>query len=248
MSMLVLQPRISTVTDWVGSAVDVGVGDGEGVSVFAGVFVGMPDDVIVMLGTIVPVNVSVGIRIIGVAVMIPGVREGMAVQTGNGCGETLQASHAVRININININQVNTFFISLCSHILRNSIGLSTNFKKLFKLIKSQAEIFFNRRISLLVIMFLLYAVCLFPFYAPDIFTRSSSQLGSTSTSPSGKMMVGTLLLPLFILITNLVASSSPSRPIRRYLIPLVSKNAFARWQSAQYSVEYITICDGFIL
>jgi len=78
-----------------------------------------------------------------------------------------------------------------------------------------------------------------------DIFSCNSLLLGSTRTDPSGKMMVGTLRYPLFTFIINSVASSFPSRPTRRYLILLVSKNAFARWQSEQYSVVYITICDG---
>jgi len=62
---------------------------------------------------------------------------------------------------------------------------------------------------------------CLTFFYVPEVFARSSLKLGSTSTSPSGKMMVGTLLFPLIKLMTNFVASLLSSSPTRRYLIPL---------------------------
>jgi hypothetical protein len=37
--------------------------------------------------------VFVGMMIFGVAVMIPGVRVGIGVQTGKGCGDTFHSSH-----------------------------------------------------------------------------------------------------------------------------------------------------------
>jgi hypothetical protein len=80
------------------------------------------------------------------------------------------------------------------------------------------------------------------------IFALSSSQLGSARTAPSGKIIVGTVLYPLLTFITNSVASWSSSSLTRRYSILLASKNAFARLQSEQYSVVYITICDGLMV
>jgi len=85
--MLVLQPRMSTVTDLTGVVVDVFVGRivtsvavDEGVSVF---------DRVTVTGVItttpgVAVSVKGRVMIIGVAVTTPGVREGIGVQTGNG--------------------------------------------------------------------------------------------------------------------------------------------------------------------
>jgi len=112
MSRLVLQPRISTVTDCISARVGVSVGVigvlvkvGDGISVFVGV-----------LGerTVTPGTISVesvGVIIMGVAVIMPGVRDGMGVHTGNGCGETPHASHAVRKNIRI--RKADVFFILL---------------------------------------------------------------------------------------------------------------------------------------
>lgn len=92
--MLVLHPRISTLTDCTGVFVGVSVGvtggnvaTGEGVSVLVEILTGVN----VELGA--AISPGVGDRMIGVAVMTPGVRDGMGVQTGNGWGATLQASH-----------------------------------------------------------------------------------------------------------------------------------------------------------
>ncbi len=76
----------------------------------------------------------------------------------------------------------------------------------------------------------------------------SSSQLGSTRIVPPGKIMVGTLLYPLFIAITKSVASWLFSSPTLRYSIRSASKNALARRHSGQDSVVYMTICDGVLL
>jgi hypothetical protein len=42
------------------------------------------------------VSVNGSVRIIGVGLTIPGVRDGMGDQTGKGCGCTLKVSHAAR--------------------------------------------------------------------------------------------------------------------------------------------------------
>ncbi len=83
MSMLVLQPRMSTATDCIGADVNVSVGRigasvavGDGVSVFVAV-IGV---ITITLG----VFVKGGGRIMGVAVTIPGVLDEIGVQTGNG--------------------------------------------------------------------------------------------------------------------------------------------------------------------
>jgi len=104
--MLVLQPRISTVTDF--TAVDVTVGVGVsvgGIGVLVGVsegisvFVRVTGAMIVTSGATVAVKGRV--RMIGVAVTMFGVRDGITVHTGNGWGETPAVSHAVRIKIKI---------------------------------------------------------------------------------------------------------------------------------------------------
>lgn len=69
----------------------VSVRDKVGVSVVVAVSLGagvMP----VALGSLVGEAVIVGIRIMGVRVTIPGVREGIGVQTGKGWGLTLHTS------------------------------------------------------------------------------------------------------------------------------------------------------------
>jgi hypothetical protein len=60
--------------------VKVGVTVGEGISVFVGV-TGVT-------------RITPEVRMIGVAVIMPGVREGIAVQTGKGCGCAFHTSHA----------------------------------------------------------------------------------------------------------------------------------------------------------
>jgi hypothetical protein len=112
MSMLVLQPRIAVVTACMGIAVSEGmigvsVNVGDGVSESAGV-------IRIMSGVAVSVmNVGKvgGGRIKGVAVTRLGVREGIGVHTGNGCGGTPQVSHAESKNPIVNNMRV-TFFIS----------------------------------------------------------------------------------------------------------------------------------------
>jgi hypothetical protein len=69
----------------------VSVRDKVGVSVAGAVSLGegvMP----VALGSLVGEAVIVGIRIMGVCVTIPGVREGIGVQTGKGWGLTFHTS------------------------------------------------------------------------------------------------------------------------------------------------------------
>ena len=78
--MLVLQPRISTSIDWTGGLVAVSVDTLAGVvEVREGVALvtGVTDEAAVAF----PV-----IGMMGVGLTIPGVREGMGVQTGKGSG------------------------------------------------------------------------------------------------------------------------------------------------------------------
>jgi hypothetical protein len=82
-----------------GVLVDVG----EGISVLVSVTGAM---------TVTPattVSVKVGVMMIGVAVIMLGVREGITVQTGKGWGETPKESHAPRKNIRT--GRMNIFFI-----------------------------------------------------------------------------------------------------------------------------------------
>jgi len=78
-----------------------------------------------------------------------------------------------------------------------------------------------------------------------ETFSFNSLLLGSTNIEPSGKIMVGTLLKPLLIVVTNSVASSFSSSCILMYSILLASKNAFARRQSPQCWVVYTVILDS---
>jgi hypothetical protein len=95
MSMLVLQPRISTTTDCTGVDVNVGVNVNVGVGVSVGVIcvlIGVGEGVSVFVRvtgamTVTPelaVSVKGNVIMIGVAVIMLGVREGTTVQTGNG--------------------------------------------------------------------------------------------------------------------------------------------------------------------
>src|SRR5438105_2946349 len=58
--------------------------------------------------------------------------------------------------------------------------------------------------------LFALFSTSHAMFYIEN-FAASSRALGSTRTEPSGKMIVGTLLMPPFTLITKLAALSSSS-------------------------------------
>jgi len=119
--MLVLQPSMSTLTDSSGAGVDVsdavtdGAGENvsDGVSVSEGVAVsgvvaeesGVGDSVMV-------VGKTGGSRINGVAVTTPGVRVGIGVHTGNGCGGAPHVSQAeIKIAHTSKVNK--TFFIRL---------------------------------------------------------------------------------------------------------------------------------------
>ncbi len=115
MSMLVLQPSISTVTDCTAGGVEVPVG-------VVGVLVDVGKGVSVLVSVTGTRTVTPGITVavkgrlsmIGVAVTMLGVREGIGVQTGNGWGGIPQVSHAARIKINT--SKTNTFFIVvICS-------------------------------------------------------------------------------------------------------------------------------------
>ena len=97
MSMLVLQPNMLRFTDCIGASVGVSVG-GIGVNVSVG------DGVIVLSAVTgkITVTFEAGVSVLtkigggmmnGVGVIIPGVSEGMGVQTGNVCGATPQISH-----------------------------------------------------------------------------------------------------------------------------------------------------------
>ena len=99
-SILVLQPRISTATDWTGINVSVGSAEpgvadvvGDAVSVFV-TNVGIDE---VMTGVTVKFNVGGGM-ISGVAVKMGGVFVGGGVRTGNGCGAIPHISQDVSSN------------------------------------------------------------------------------------------------------------------------------------------------------
>src|SRR5688572_29507332 len=81
MSILVLQPRISTCTARTGVAVAISVG-------VAGPVVNVGDGVSLPPGVtgVMIVTFDVAVKIMGVGETIPGVREGMGDQIGNGCG------------------------------------------------------------------------------------------------------------------------------------------------------------------
>lgn len=90
--MLVLQPRISTVIDWIRVVVgtsegivgmDVEVGGGVAVPVEMGVIEAVKYTPVVSVSVTMVGKIGGG-RISGVAVTTPGVREGIGVQTGNG--------------------------------------------------------------------------------------------------------------------------------------------------------------------
>ena len=164
---------------------------------------------------------------------MPGVKEATGVQTGKAWGATPHTSHEV-INIAVKRKKINLFINSHYTPL--------KYFKRMSKLkhICGDADMFLHRH---RLIMEDYFESLFF-----SIVSRSSPQPGSVRMDPSGKMIVGTLRFPLFNFITNSVASSLPSSPMRRYSMPLASKNAFARWQSGQNSVVYITICDGFVL
>jgi hypothetical protein len=95
---------MSTTTDC--TAVEVNVGVGVSVGGIA-VLVGVGEGVSVFVRVTGTRTVTPGIKVavkgrvsmIGVAVTMLGVREGIGVQTGNGWGATPQVSHAVRIKI-----------------------------------------------------------------------------------------------------------------------------------------------------
>jgi len=78
--------------------VALGVSVGCGVKVSVGGDVGVLGVKTMMTGVTLggSVLVHVAITMIGVAVITPGVRVGMGVHTGKGCGATFQISQAVR--------------------------------------------------------------------------------------------------------------------------------------------------------
>ena len=83
----------------------------DGVSVFA--IVGVIGVLIITSGvgdSVTIVGKVGGSRMIGVAVTIPGVPDGIGVQTGKGCGDTFQVSHA-ESKIAKTSKVKNTFFI-----------------------------------------------------------------------------------------------------------------------------------------
>lgn len=119
--MLVLQPRMSTTMDSSGAGVGVSdaVTDGAGVTVCDGVAVseGVTVSGVVTAesgvgDSVVMVGKTGGSRINGVAVTTPGVRVGMGVHTGNGCGGAPHVSQA-EIKIAHTSKGNTTFFIRL---------------------------------------------------------------------------------------------------------------------------------------
>lgn len=114
--MLVLQPNITRFTDWTGASVKVSVGRlgvkvgvGDGVVVFSAV----TGDITVTFEDGVTVLTKTGGGIMnGVGVTIPGVSDGMGVQTGNVCGATPQTSHEL-INTAKKRKQKNFFILLL---------------------------------------------------------------------------------------------------------------------------------------
>ena len=71
-----------------------------GVKVFVGPGVGVMGVMRMISGVKVAVKTLAGVtlRMIGVGVTIPGVRDGMGVHTGKGCGWTFQMSQAERVS------------------------------------------------------------------------------------------------------------------------------------------------------
>jgi hypothetical protein len=112
---------MSTATDC--TAVDVGMSVGVsvgGISVLVGVGEGI-SVLVSVTGTMtvtpgIVVSVKGRVIMIGVAVTMLGVREGIGVQTGNGWGATPQVSHAVRIKIKASTADI--FFIVLYSCVI----------------------------------------------------------------------------------------------------------------------------------
>jgi hypothetical protein len=98
--------------------VDVGVGDGVSVGGI-GVFVEVGEGVSVFLSVTGAVGITPGIKVavkgsvimMGVAVTMMGVLEGITVQAGNGCSGALKVSHAERIKIKT--SKAENFFMFL---------------------------------------------------------------------------------------------------------------------------------------
>jgi hypothetical protein len=90
-----------------------------------------------------------------------------------------------------------------------------------------------------------LYSRALKPHYPPNFLANCSSD-GSTSISPLGKIMVGTIRFPLLSSFTNDAASTTSSTSIFWYSILCLAKNAFARLQSGHHSAPYMVMMEGF--
>jgi len=164
----------------------------------------------------------VGIRIIGVGLTMPGVRDGIGVQTGNGCGFTVQ-SHAV--NIQVRRRSGNNFFIAVFYLIVSRPLRITRPLGGSLQLLKNLnmgIEFFgdlcenkldfvvgcpphpaaksFNGPIHTWPV-FGCHSIsvdsshALQPtcHYEAENFSFSSCTDGSTNIEPSGKMMVGTL-------------------------------------------------------
>ena len=130
--MLVSHPRILTTTDCTAVIVNMGVavpvaGIGVLVAVGISVLVGVAGTITVIPGTAVSVKGSV--RMIGVAVTMLGVREGITVQTGKGWGDTVKVSHAPRKITRTNkADDLLMFRLYPCAFYCWNACQLHTEF------------------------------------------------------------------------------------------------------------------------
>jgi hypothetical protein len=94
---------------------------GDGISVLVGVKTAMPGVVV----SVTMVGKAGGSSIRGVAVTMPGVRDGIGVHTGNGWGGTPQVSHA-ESKIERTRKEIGIFFIlqlylqDFCAHGVRS--------------------------------------------------------------------------------------------------------------------------------
>ncbi len=102
-----LQPRISIWTDGIGEGTAVSEGVA-GVKVIVGEGVSLLVEVAVVVMAVPP---GVSVKIMGVGLTMPGVRDGTGVHTGKGCGAYPNVSHAA--SEKTTTSKAKTFFITL---------------------------------------------------------------------------------------------------------------------------------------